>query len=177
MNNTKLENNIMDMMEEQQLKLGYMKETTRLYYPLSSLNRFLETEYTAEEMLQNMQEFCQTVETRLGDVEISRKGERFCILIPPEGAEYVHLCGVSNVFLAELIEMVRKHDTTIEEVLALFSKYSSRVVKEKANHGEFDYLVYFEDGKPDAYYYCIAKEGPHVTYHRYTKEDYEDFGF
>lgn len=177
MNYARLEANIIDMMEEQQLKLGYMKETLRLYYPLTSLNRFLELECSVEDMKHCMQMFCKEVEPRLGRISVSNKGERFCVVIPPEGVEYVHVKNTPNQFLAELIEMVRKHGTTMEEVLDLFSSHSSNVIQQKMFHGEFDYLVYFKDGKPDAYYYCLANEGHHVTYHRYTKEDYEDFGF
>ena len=33
----------------------------------------------------------------------------------------------------------------MEDVLALFSRYSSNVVQRKMSHGEFDYLVYFEE--------------------------------
>ena len=33
----RLEGNIIDMIAEQQAKLGYLKESVRLYYPLSSL--------------------------------------------------------------------------------------------------------------------------------------------
>jgi ADP-ribose pyrophosphatase len=65
----------------------------------------------------------------------------------------------------------------MEEVLAQFKKWSSHVRVEKANHGEFDLLAYFEDGQPDAYYYCLKQEGHHVIYHRFTKEDYKGFGF
>ena len=32
----KLEQNIIDMIKEEQAKLGYRKESIRLYYPLSS---------------------------------------------------------------------------------------------------------------------------------------------
>lgn len=41
----------------------------------------------------------------------------------------------------------------------------------------FDYLVYFEDGIPDDYRYCLSLEGEHMIYHKFTPEDYEDFGF
>ena len=44
-------------------------------------------------------------------------------------------------------------------------------------HEEFDYCFYFEDGKPDAYRYCVAFEEGHAIYHRFTIEDYEEFGF
>ena len=43
MNYEKLEKNIVDVIKEQQAKLGYMREKVRLYYPLSSLNHFFGT--------------------------------------------------------------------------------------------------------------------------------------
>ena len=36
MNYTKLTNNLIDLVKEEQAKLGYRKEAIRLYYPLSS---------------------------------------------------------------------------------------------------------------------------------------------
>ena len=49
MNFKKLENNLLDMIQEQQVKIGYMSGVTRFYYPLQSLNRLLGTELTEEE--------------------------------------------------------------------------------------------------------------------------------
>ena len=40
---SRLENSIIDVIKEEQAKLGYRKEEIRLYYPLSSLNHFFET--------------------------------------------------------------------------------------------------------------------------------------
>lgn len=37
----KLERNLIDIIKEEQAKLGFFKEDIRLYYPLSSLNLFL----------------------------------------------------------------------------------------------------------------------------------------
>ena len=50
MNFKKLENNLLDMIQEQQVKIGYMSGVTRFYYPLQSLNRLLGPELTEEEM-------------------------------------------------------------------------------------------------------------------------------
>ena len=36
----KLERNLIDIVKEEQAKLGFFKEDIRLYYPLSSLNHF-----------------------------------------------------------------------------------------------------------------------------------------
>lgn len=172
-----LKQNIIDSIEEQQLKLGYLNETVRLYYPLSSLNRFLQVECSEENMLEIMQEFSRWTEKELGGVTITNRGERFCIAVPPAGAKYVHNHLQTDGFLSDLIEMVRAHGSTWEDVLSVFQRHSDRVHVEEMDNGEFNYLVYFADGKPDDYRYCIAVEGHHVTYHRYTPADYEEFGF
>lgn len=44
-------------------------------------------------------------------------------------------------------------------VIGQFRKYSDHVYVQKTNHGEFDYLVYFEDGIPDEFRYCLTNEG------------------
>ena len=172
-----LENNIIDMIEEQQLKLGYLDETVRLYYPLSSLNRFLNTEDDEEMMTKHLEQFANEVENRLGKIDISHKKDRFCVAVPPIGAKYVHDRLNTDGFLAKFIATVGKHGCTLDDVFAVFHAYSDCVHIEKVDNGEFDYLVYFEDGKPDDYRYCITNEMCHVIYHRYTKADYEDFGF
>lgn len=172
-----LQQNIIDSIEEQQLKLGYLKETVRLYYPLSSLNRFLQLDCSAEGMLEVMHAFSIWSEEELGGVDVTNRGERFCIAIPPDGAEQVHQHLQSDGFLAELIKTVRNHENTWEDVLSVFQKHSDAVYVEEMENGEFNYLVYFQNGRPDDYRYCIAVEGHHVTYHRYTPADYEEFGF
>ncbi|MCM1497058.1 MAG: DUF3877 family protein [Clostridium sp.] len=172
-----LEQNIIDTIEEQQLKLGYLKETVRLYYPLSSLNRFLDTHNRVEYMKPLLQKFSEVTRSRLGGVTVTNRGERFCIAIPQQGTEYIHKHMKTDGFLADLIAAVAKEGSTLEDVLAPFYRYSDQVHVEEMKNGEFDYLVYFEDGKPDSYYYCITVEEKHVIYHRYTKADYEEFGF
>lgn len=46
----KLEKNLIDIIKEEQAKLGFFKEDIRLYYPLSSLNHFFAATDTADEM-------------------------------------------------------------------------------------------------------------------------------
>ena len=41
----RLYKNLIDIIKEEQAKLGFRREAIRLYYPLSSLNNFFETEY------------------------------------------------------------------------------------------------------------------------------------
>ena len=80
-------------------------------------------------------------------------------------------------FSALGLAVERANSCTMDELLAVFNRYGDRVHVEELHNGEFDWLISFEDGQPDAYRYCIADEGCHLTYHRFTKEDYEAFGF
>lgn len=49
MNLEALEKDICYVIKEEQIKLGFRKESISLYYPLSSLNSILETECFTEE--------------------------------------------------------------------------------------------------------------------------------
>ena len=47
----------MDVIKEEQAKLGYRKEKIRLYYPLSSLNHFFQVEGDVTGMLEKLNWF------------------------------------------------------------------------------------------------------------------------
>ena len=174
---SKLEKNMIEVLKEEQAKLGYRSEKMRLYYPLQSLNRFLGTNFSPEEMQAELRGFSLWAKERLGDIEVSRNKESFCFLLPPQASDFVHGHMGDAEFICDLVRTVSRHGATLEEVLGQFYRHSDHVHVEKAAHGEFDYLVYFEDGKPDAFRYCITEEGGHITYHRFTEEDYLDFAF
>lgn len=174
MNFNRLEYNIVEMLKEEQIKLGYQRETVRLYYPLSSVCRFLGVNLSADEMQKELAHFSDAVKERLGNVVIDHKKDRFCFMIPPEGAEYVRGQIRDDEFLVGFIEAIRKHGCTIEDLMRIFLKYSDHVRCEKREGEDFDYLIYFEDGKPDDFRYCITDEGIHLIYHRFSPEDFEE---
>lgn len=173
----KLHQNIIDVIEEGQIKLGYREEEIRLYYPLGSLCAFLGEAMDGEAMQAALERFAGAQADTLGKLAVSHCGERFELIVPAQGVAYVHAHTNPQGFLTAFIRLVERHGTTIDDVIALFKRYSSRVHVERANHGEFDVLVYFEDGTPSDFYYCLTDEGCHVIYHRFTKADYEAFGF
>ena len=177
MNYNNLRKNIYDVIKEEQIKLGYKKESIRLYYPLQSLNRFLGTDFKSSEMLKELQDFAKSVRNELGDVEITIDNERFCFFFSDKATEYVHQNTPQDGFLYDFIETVSKHNIKIEDIISLFRKYSDKVHFEEIHNGEFNYLIYFEDGESDEYRYCLTEEGPHITYHRFTEDDYNDFHF
>ena len=165
--------NIIDVVKEGQIKLGYRKEYIRLYYPLSSLNTMLGMDLDAVNMQKYLTELFEAEKEVFGPVEITHREERFCIRLSDQTSEYVHTHTEQSGFLYDFIDAMSRHGVTIEEVLALFEKYGNEVHFETMKDEEFDYLIYFADGKPDAYRYCLTSEGHHMIYHRFTKEDYE----
>lgn len=200
-----LERSLIDVIKEEQAKLGYYREDIRLYYPLSSLNHFFGTDVNADKMQKILEGTGADIDAirktaegkeagvittepialgmnaklsdKLGMVQVSHRGDRFCFHIPPEGVEYVHENTKENEFIRELVALVAKHGCTIDQVYELFEAHSDRVKREKMGNGEFDERIWFEDDADDPYYYCFKQEGEHMIYHRFLPEDYEDFEF
>ncbi len=176
-NYNRLEQNIVDMVKEEQAKLGYCSETVRFYYPLQSLNQLLQTELDTEAMMEMLVHFFALRSDKYGAVEVSEKNQRFCVKMPPKAADYIHETTSDTEFIVELVNVFRDHNSTLDDVVELFKSYSNNVAIEKKSNEEFDYLIYFADGKPDDYRYLISCHHGHMTYHRFMIEDYDEMGF
>ena len=174
MNYERFIQNVIDQIKEAQIKLGYAYETTRLYYPTDSLGRLLNAEDEKERLLELLKSDLYFQNTKLGKIAFGGSKERIEVCILPEGAKYIHEKVETPVFLEALIQLFNQnHHCKIEEIEALFQEYSNSCVVKKMPEGEdFDYVLHFEDEKPDAYYYCIKMEMGHTIYHRFCKEDY-----
>lgn len=193
-----LQQNLIDVIKEEQIKIGYMKEVIRLYYPMESVDHLLgikvnrdltiskehgignndpvEKEHNdlldrTDRALSGFEAYSKKL---LGGVTFTRAGERYCFLIPEQGVTYVHDQVKDNPFLTEFIGLMGSCHVDMDQVRSLFNKYSDQVVCEPVTHGEFDQLFYFKDGNPDEYKYCLKQEGEHMIYHRFTIQDYED---
>ena len=176
MNHEKLQKNLIDLIKEEQAKLGYRRESVRLYYPLQSLQHFYHCLDSADEMQTRLLDFSETVANTLGAVEISRKGDRFCFVIPESGTEYVHTQMKENEFIRQLVELVGRHHATMEQIRTLFEAQEAPCIITDMDSEEFDVMIRFTEGD-DPYYYCFKDEGCHMIYHRFLPEDYMDFGF
>jgi len=182
MNFEALEQNLTDNILEAQIKLGYAPMPISLNFMLTSLNHLLETNADADEMARILPQFFAYVQERLGEITCRPIDGGFCFRIPAEGAVYVHDHAQGDVFIAALLEEIRKPEPSLEAVFSVFRSFSDAAVIEESPDDEFDYLAYFPDGNPDSYRYCIAAEEEidgslHISYHRFTKADYDDFGF
>lgn len=172
-----LKQNLIGLVKESQIKLGYSDTSCHLYYPAEALNHLLATELTIPQLENALQEFSTYAAKELGSVTVSHKGEQFCLTVPREGTAYVHEHVEDNGFLQAFMDCMRDGHCTIEEIISVFHRFSDHVTVEKTNHEEFDYLIYFTDGSPDTYRYCLHEEMGHMIYHRFTPREFEAFAF
>lgn len=173
----RLEKNLIDIIKEEQAKLGFRKEEIRLYYPLISLNHFFEADDDVDEMQTRLEQFPEEVKKKLGDICVTHKKDRFCLHIPGQGSVYVHEHTAENEFIKKLVELMMNHGIKKEDILAIFQKEAKDIRVGDMHNGEFDFWVRFSEENEDEYYYCFKDEGCHMIYHRFLPEDYADFGF
>ena len=130
MNYNRLETSLIDVIKEEQAKLGYMKEKISLYYPLSSLNHFFESNADAAGMMEILKDFPAYMKEKFGEVVVSHRGDRFCFTVSDKASEYVHNNMKDNEFIKALIELVGRHGCTLDEIKELFHSYSDKIVTE-----------------------------------------------
>ena len=164
----------MDVIQEEQAKLGFRREKLRLYYPLSTLNHLLNTADTAEEMSVTLTGQPESMTEKLGKKKICVQHCRCCLCIPEEGSGYVHEHFAETGFIYELIRLIGQHDCKIKDIRQLFLRYSENIHIEEMQGEDFDIMIRFPEEIGDPYCYCFRDEGCHVIYHRFLPEDYAD---
>ena len=141
------------------------------------IDHFFQLDVDETGMQEKLSRFSEYEEGKLGSVEVTNKGERFCFHIPEEGAEYVHNNMKENEFIKDLIGLISHHGCKMEDIFELFRQHSDQITIEEMHSDEFDYMICFENDSEDTYRYCFKDEGCHIIYHRFLPEDYADFGF
>lgn len=164
----KLRENIEDQIMEAQIKLGFVKETMRFYYPLSSLRAICGTgDLNAEEM-------CRKLSDAFPEFSFQYMGERIGVRVPASYVEYIHKEKKAPVFLTRFIGLfLHNHHITLEQIREAFNESGGYACEKMPEDSDFDYVFYFLDPQVDEYYYCIRMEMGHTIYHRFLKSDYE----
>lgn len=175
MNIDKLTENIVGQIKEAQLKLGFARESIRLYYPVESLCRLLQVKCRSDrETLEMLEKEAQLAHTELGRLRFSVCKGRAEVCVSQEGVDYVHEQIPDPPFLKGLIQLFRdSHELSIDDIRRYFAGFSDHYICERMKPDEdFDYVLYFPDQEPDAWYYCIRVEMGHTIYHRFSADDY-----
>jgi hypothetical protein len=169
------EKNLEATLYEGIVKLGYLEgEPIGIFYTTDLFLHLLGIENTdKEDRVNTIKDIIGYLEPRFGRIKIGVEKTRFKITVPPEGVRYVLDKNKNNTFLKDLIDAMGNKDCNIEQVHAVFLKYSSQVILEEADHEEFDYIIYFKDKGIDPFIYCFTFNEMSKYYHRLTEYDYK----
>ncbi|HIS42248.1 MAG TPA: DUF3877 family protein [Candidatus Limiplasma pullicola] len=172
-----LEQNLSGVIAEMALKLGLTGVPLSLNYPCASLGRMLGVADDPQALQPALDAFFAARKDLFGAAEAVPHEDGFCLTIPAEGVARVMSQAPAAAFLRDLIQTAQTPGATADDLLAAFRRHSDRVHVEPVDNDEFDLLVYFEDGVPDDFRYCIDQHDGFASYHRFSREDYEAFGF
>lgn len=186
---TELEQHIIDTVKEWQTKIGYRKEAMNLYYPEESLKDMLGvSEQASEAELKNeLEVFAKETEAKFGVIKISEKNGRYCIGIPEEGCEYIHVKIPDSDFLKAFLQTVTGVNPSFAEVRSCFEeaakKQNESFVEQDHGADGMGRVFYFtgkngeaatsEASEIDRYVYCVELDDFGMTYHRFSWHDYQ----
>lgn len=174
-----LEKHIFDTVKEWQMKIGYREEDMKLYYPAESLYILLgiDKRNTDKTLYDALEAFGEAEKGKLGELTFSNEGERYCISVPKEGCAYIHEKIEECPFLKLFLEVITTAGNTIKEVERVFFDYANEHktiyrMQDKRKNG-LGVVFYFEDDRVDDAVYCVEEDDFGLTYHRFTREDYQ----
>lgn len=166
-----LEKNLIDNILECELKLGDANTPICFYYPITSLMELLKCEES--EIDSAIQHFQERELQRLGKVIIkeqpNEKG-RYAVTIPVEGIRWVSDHFQPTDFMRLLISEINRPGNTLEDIVKIFTHFSSEVDVKKVSDKEW--VIGFADESIDPYVYHIEQNEFGFEYHRFTREAY-----
>ena len=173
-----LERHIIDTIKEWQMKIGYQEENMRLYYPDVSLIGMLELsdDTTEKELKKNLAIFAEIVSERLGQIEISNVGDRYCLNVPPEGCKYISEKIPDSELLKNLLVVLDRRENDMDQVRRVFEDYATEhqgiCVEEDHENEGLGLVFYYTSEETDPYVYCMEQDDFGITYHRFSRPDY-----
>lgn len=173
LNYNRLERNIESTVYEGIVKLGFMEDSIGIYYDLGLLNYLLDSSFSDhQECNLELQQFAKEISSKY-PITITLEKGRFKFNISKEGVAYINQYASDKDFLKELIETVRSHQFTLEDILEIFKKQNQDYVCDHIENDEFQYVLYFKDQSFDPYKYCFTFDAMGGYYHRLLDYDYK----
>lgn len=175
-----LKKHIFDTVKEWQMKIGYMNEDMRLYYPQTSLISMMGLEKNGSKDLLNaaLDEFVSELKEQLGEIQISEKDGRYCLDIPAGGCAYINREIPEPEFLKSLLKVITSGHGTLKEVRECFAAYAKQsgcgFTEKNESEDGMGHVFFFEDPAVDEYVYCVEENEFGLTYHRFSRDEYEN---
>lgn len=174
-----LKKHIIDTIKEWQMKLGYQEEDIRLYYPDESLKDMLglSQEASEQELQEKLGAFCKSNQNELGRIAVLREGERYCMDVPKEGCKYIAEHVPDNELLKGILRILASKEKNMQQIRELFQDYAAarggKLMEEPESWHGHGTVFFFDKDEIDSYVYCMEEDEFGITYHRFSRRDYE----
>ena len=161
MNGSELFGRVVSTVQETNLKIGDVSGSISLYYPYEGDFTVLRDEF-------------KEASKDFPGMTIEQLSQRIRIVVPEEDSRRLSDMPVKGA-IRNVIELTGKHipfDSFRTEIL---KRHPDARLVESPYQG-FDWILWFPE-EMDGDIYCLTVEMGQVTYHRYSPEEFRQFGF
>ena len=104
----------------------------------------------------------------------SEKADRFCVFVSPEGCDYINLEIPVSEFLEGFLKVLKTQDMQqVRAYFQAFAKAHGTTVCEEDDEEDLGTVLSFADKDVEPYLYCVTDDQFGITYHRFTKDDFD----
>lgn len=175
-----LAQHMVDTVKEWQCKIGVRKEKMDLFYPLESLKELLQLDPAAstEELEKALTEFQKENESLFGKLYFWKEKERYGIEITEDGVIHIAETIPDPEFLERFLKVIQNPASNMDDVCNCFRQFAKEkedvLHQENMVHDGLGSVFYFEKDSTERYVYCVEDDDFGLTYHRFTRKEYED---
>jgi len=171
----RFDNSVTSTIYEGILKLGQDSgHSISIYYDLDLLNHLLGKSFEEKtDCFQYLEKYLQLKNCDKHILSIRLEKGRFKVTVTPDGIDHIVSYYQDKPFLRELIDLVKTHNFTFEDIYSLFEKQSEPFVCEHVDNAEFQYVLFFKNELFDEYRYCFNFDEMGGYYHRLLGYDFD----
>lgn len=105
---------------------------------------------------------------------MTEKADRFCVFVSPEGCDYINREIPVSEFLEGFLKVLKTQDMQqVRAYFQAFAKAHGTTVCEEDDEEDLGTVLSFADKDVEPYLYCVTDDQFGITYHRFTKDDFD----
>ena len=161
MNGYDLFSRAVSTVQETNITIGDSSGSISLYYPFEGDFKALENDF-------------KKASSDYPDIILEQLPQRIRVIIPESDSKRISKLSARQTII-DIVELVKERVPFQEFKNTILEKYPEARI-EKSEYMEFDWILMFPSEMDDDLY-CLTEEFGQITYHRYSREEFESFGF
>ena len=161
MNGYDLFSRAVSTVQETNITIGDSSGSISLYYPFEGDFKALENDF-------------KKASSDYPDIILEQLPQRVRVIIPESDSKRISKLPARQTII-DIVELVKERVPFQEFKNTILGKYPEARI-ERSEYMEFDWILMFPSELDDDLY-CLTEEFGHITYHRYSRDEFESFGF